>query len=90
MTKGKDNPDCRPAQANLLAAESPFAALEGKVRGMTFMDMTDLICDGTNCPGVVGNTFVYLDNNHLSRTYVASMSSAFGERLLAATGWKEQ
>ena len=90
VTKGKDSPDCRPTQANLLATESPFAALEGKVPGMAFMDMTDLICDGTYCPGVVGNTFVYLDNNHLSRTYVASMSSAFGERLLAATGWKEQ
>ena len=90
VTKGQDSPDCRPAQANLLAAESPFKALGGQVRGLAFVDMTDLICDGTYCPGVVGNTFVYLDNNHLTRTYVASMSSVFGERLMAATGWKDQ
>jgi peptidoglycan/LPS O-acetylase OafA/YrhL len=89
VTKGKDSPDCRPAQANLLAADSPFNALKGKVPGLSFVDMTDLICDGTSCPGVVGNTYVYLDNNHLTRTYVASMSSTFGERLMAATGWKD-
>jgi peptidoglycan/LPS O-acetylase OafA/YrhL len=88
VTKGADNQDCRPKQGNLLAAQSPFAALEGRVPGLSFVDMTDLICDGTTCPGVVGNTFVYLDNNHLSRTYVASMSSVFGERLMSATGWK--
>jgi hypothetical protein len=90
VTQGKDSPDCRPAQSNLLAAESPFTALDGKVRGLTFVDMTDLICDGTYCPAVVGNTFVYLDDNHLTRTYVASMSSVFAERLMAATGWKDQ
>lgn len=89
VSKGKDSPDCRLGQADLLAAESPFAALEGRIRGLAFVDMTDLICDGTYCPGVVGNTFVYLDNNHLTRTYVASMSSTFGERLMAATGWKD-
>lgn len=90
VTKGADSQDCRPSKANLLAPESPFAALQGKVPGLSFVDMTDLICDGTTCPGIVGNTFVYLDNNHLSQTYVASMSSVFGERLIAATGWKEQ
>ena len=49
--------------------------------------MTDLICDGTICPAVVGNVFVYLDGNHLSRTYVASMKDMFSDRFLAATGW---
>ncbi|WP_209748258.1 acyltransferase family protein [Arthrobacter sp. PvP023] len=89
VTKGKDSPDCRLAVTDVLASESPFSALNGKVDGLSFVDMTDLICDGTSCPGVVGNTFVYLDNNHLTRTYVASMSAAFGERLMAATAWTD-
>jgi peptidoglycan/LPS O-acetylase OafA/YrhL len=88
VTKGAENQECRPPQASSLAPESPFAALQGKISRLSFVDMTDLICDGTSCPGVVGNTFVYLDDNHLSRTYVASMSSVFGERLMTATGWK--
>jgi hypothetical protein len=87
VIRGRDSPDCRPSQESLLAPQSPFAALEGRVPGLSFVDMTDLICDGATCPGLVGNTFVYLDHNHLSRSYVASMSSVFQERLLTATGW---
>ncbi|MGO4804170.1 acyltransferase family protein [Arthrobacter sp. 2MCAF15] len=86
-TKGADADDCRPPEQGLLAASNPFAALNGKMPGVGFVDMTDRICNGTECPGVVGNTFVYLDNNHLSRSYTASMAPMFRERLLAATGW---
>jgi hypothetical protein len=86
-TKGADSPECRRAERDVLAAKSPLAALRGRIPGLSFVDMTDLICDGTICPGVVGNTFVYKDNNHLTRTYVASMSSVFGQRLTESTGW---
>jgi len=86
-TKGADAPDCRPREQGLLAATNPLAALEAKLPGVAFVDMTDLICTGTECPGAVGNTYVYLDNNHLSRSYAASMAPMFSERLLAATGW---
>ncbi len=88
VTKGNDSSDCRRPQSGLLAAKSPLAALQGRIPGLSVVDMTDLICDGTACPGVVGNTYVYKDNNHLTRTYVASMSSVFGQRLFEATGWK--
>ncbi|WP_445153739.1 acyltransferase family protein [Arthrobacter sp. Hor0625] len=86
--QGADSPDCRRDKADVLAARSPLAALQGRVPGLSTVDMTDMICDGSSCPGAVGNTFVYLDNNHLTRTYVASMSSVFAERLLSVTGWK--
>ncbi|WP_144671171.1 acyltransferase family protein [Arthrobacter sp. U41] len=88
VDKGPGSPDCLRAQRDLLAAKSPLAALEGRVQGLAAVDMTDLICDGKTCPGVVGNTYVYKDNNHLSRSYVASMSSIFGQRLFESTGWK--
>ncbi|WP_249777112.1 acyltransferase family protein [Arthrobacter sp. C9C5] len=88
VVKGAENPDCRLSQRDVLALKSPLAALQGRAPGLSIVDMTDLICDGETCPGVVGNTYVYKDNNHLSRTYVASMSSVFSDRLLTATGWK--
>ncbi|MHC6221788.1 acyltransferase family protein [Arthrobacter sp. MMS24-S77] len=87
VVKGPHNPDCNPGEAQQLAPENPLAALEGKYTGLSVLDMTDLICNGSECPGVVGNTFVYLDNNHLSKTYVASMAPMLKERWLAATGW---
>lgn len=85
--KGQHSPDCNPGEAQLLAAQNPLASLQGKYPGLSILDMTDLICNGGECPGVVGNTFVYLDNNHLSKTYVESMAPMFKERWLAATGW---
>lgn len=86
--KGSASPDCVRAQRDVLAAKSPLSALRGKIPGLSIVDMTDLICDGKSCPGIVGNTFVYKDNNHLTRTYVASMATVFGQRLSEATGWK--
>ncbi len=85
--KGQHSPDCNPGEAQLLAPQNPLASLQGKYVGLSVLDMTDLICNGSECPGVVGNTFVYLDNNHLSKTYVASMVPMFRDRWLAATGW---
>jgi peptidoglycan/LPS O-acetylase OafA/YrhL len=87
VTKGANAQECRPARDGLFAAASPFESLDGTMPGVVSLDMTDLICNATECPGVVGNTFVYLDDNHLSRTYAASMAAEFRERLLSATGW---
>ncbi|MCX6500117.1 MAG: acyltransferase family protein [Arthrobacter sp.] len=84
-TKGANAQECRPARDGLFAATSPLDSVQAP--GVAAVDMTDLICNATECPGVVGNTFVYMDDNHLSRTYSASMAPMFQERLLAATGW---
>jgi hypothetical protein len=51
------------------------------------MDLSDFICAGGTCPAVVGNVYVYKDDNHLTKTYVQSMIPMFEQRLLAATGW---
>ncbi|MEV8147725.1 acyltransferase family protein [Arthrobacter sp. NPDC080073] len=87
VVKGRHSPDCNRGQAQQLAPEDPLAALKGKYQGLSILDMTDLICNGGECPGVVGNTFVYIDNNHLSKTYVESMAPMFQQRWMAATGW---
>jgi hypothetical protein len=58
------------------------------VDGLHQMDMSDFICADGICPAVVGNVYVYKDDNHLTKTYVQSMVPMFEKRLLAATGWK--
>ncbi|MCD4850379.1 acyltransferase [Arthrobacter sp. AK01] len=88
LSKGMDSADCKSDQPDVLATESPFAAVQGSFGSAAFLDMTDLLCDGITCPSVVGNMFVYLDDNHLSRTYVTSMAEMFEERWFAATGWQ--
>jgi peptidoglycan/LPS O-acetylase OafA/YrhL len=82
-----DAPACNPPLSESLVDPSPLEGYRGKVDGLHLMDLSDFICAGGSCPAVVGNVYVYKDDNHLSRTYVESMTPMFEERLLAATGW---
>ncbi|MEJ1113149.1 acyltransferase family protein [Paenarthrobacter sp. CCNWLY172] len=85
--KGPDSPDCNAPLEESLAASSPLDDYVGKVDRLYLMDMSDFICEQGTCPAVVGNVYVYKDDNHLTKTYVQSMIPMFEERLLAATGW---
>ncbi|MFI2562972.1 acyltransferase family protein [Paenarthrobacter sp. NPDC018779] len=85
--KGPDSPDCNAPLEESLAAYSPLDDYVGKVDRLFLMDMSDFICEQGTCPAVVGNVYVYKDDNHLTKTYVQSMIPMFEERLLAATGW---
>ncbi|WP_426303485.1 SGNH hydrolase domain-containing protein [Arthrobacter sp. R-11] len=86
--KGPDSPDCNTPLEKSLAASSPLDDYRGKVKGLYLMDMSDFICAKGVCPAVVGNVYVYKDENHLTRTYVETMIPMFERRLLAATKWK--
>nr|WP_307038059.1 acyltransferase family protein [Arthrobacter sp. B3I4] len=85
--KGLDAADCNVPLMQSLAASSPLDAYRGKVARLRLMDMSDFICADGTCPAVVGNVYVYKDDNHLTKTYVQTMIPMFEERLLAATGW---
>ncbi|MBT2514325.1 acyltransferase family protein [Arthrobacter sp. ISL-30] len=86
--KGEDSPDCNPPLEQSLAKSSPLDDYAGKVQRLYLMDLSDFICARGTCPAVVGNVYVYKDDNHLTKTYVQSMIPMFQERLLAATGWR--
>ena len=84
---GADATECSVPLAESLADPSPLDGYRGKLERLHLMDLSDFICARGICPGVVGNVYVYKDDNHLTRTYVESMIPMFEERLLAATGW---
>jgi SGNH domain (fused to AT3 domains) len=84
---GADAPQCNPPLAESLAASSPLDGYRNKVDGLYLMDLSDFLCSGGTCPAVVGNVYVYKDDNHLTKTYVQNMIPMFEQRLLAATGW---
>ena len=71
-----------------LAATNPADVLDG-IRGFTSLDLTDLICPDGVCVPSVGNVWVYLDDNHLTRSYAATLAPALGERLRAAGAWPQ-
>ncbi|MDJ0358079.1 acyltransferase family protein [Paenarthrobacter sp. PH39-S1] len=85
-TKGAAAPACNPPLSESLAATAPMDAYHD-VPNFFALDLSDYICANGVCPAVVGNVYVYKDDNHLTKTYTQSMSAIFEQRLLAETGW---
>ncbi len=84
---GPKAPQCNAPLNESLAESSPLDTYRGQVDRLHLMDLSDFICAGGICPAVVGNVYVYKDDNHLTKTYVQSMIPMIEQRLLAATGW---
>lgn len=85
---GEDSSTCNPPRSKTISSVPPFDKLRMAAPEINLMDVTDLICLPDTCPAVIGNTRVYLDGNHLTETYVASMLPEFGTRFRNALGWK--
>jgi peptidoglycan/LPS O-acetylase OafA/YrhL len=56
--------------------------------GGTYADLTSLFCTATRCPLIVGNRLVFLDDNHLTTSYVEWLTpvvAAFISSAIAAS-----
>ncbi len=82
-----DVPACTPTRS--AAVNSSGIAAEAAVvtaGGGQYVDTSDLFCTAERCPVIVGNTLVYLDDNHMSQTYaraLAPVATALADRALA-------
>jgi peptidoglycan/LPS O-acetylase OafA/YrhL len=66
---------CTPTRT--LAVNAPGIAAElaaTTAGGGHYVDLTDLFCTPDHCPVIVGNTLVYLDENHLTIEYARLLS----------------
>jgi peptidoglycan/LPS O-acetylase OafA/YrhL len=72
---------CTPAKDQVLPAVSPLESFDPGTALYTSVDMNDLVCPGNACPPIIGNVYVYIDNNHISATYWRTMVSRFEERI---------
>ena len=52
------------------------------------LDMTGLLCPDGVCKAVIGNVSTYLDDSHLSKTFVLSAKRQFADAFKEATGWQ--
>lgn len=87
-TKGADAPACNPARETKLTGTNPADALAARNPGFYSLDLTDLVCGARACSPVQGNVRVFIDDNHLTETYAATMTEPLADRLFAATGWR--
>lgn len=63
---------CDQPRAELLHDQPLLRAAEQT--GVPVLDLTDAICTETTCPTVVGNVFVWRDQNHMTATYVRTIA----------------
>ncbi|MDO5739149.1 MAG: acyltransferase family protein [Ornithinimicrobium sp.] len=60
--------------------------LESMRPGLPMIDLTEAICPGARCSPVLGDVVVWRDTNHLSATYIRSLTDLVDEAL---TPWVE-
>jgi peptidoglycan/LPS O-acetylase OafA/YrhL len=70
--------DCTRTQAEVLAEVNPAIGMSGD---LTLVDFTPWICPGGECRAEIGATSVYLDNNHLSRSFTAALAPVLSRDL---------
>jgi hypothetical protein len=70
---------CSPPRST--AVNEPGIAAESaatKVGGGQYADITELFCTADRCPVIVGNTLVYVDENHLTFEYSRLLAPVIG------------
>jgi len=80
---------CGADVADKLAPENPaapLADLTGKGSSVTLLDFTPWICPVGRCSPVLGDVYVYMDDNHLTRLFVEQTLAPAMTRRLAAEG----
>ncbi|TDO09238.1 peptidoglycan/LPS O-acetylase OafA/YrhL [Mycobacterium sp. BK086] len=74
-----DVPACTPSRSAAVN-ESGIAAEAAatKAGGGQYASTTDLFCTADRCPVIVGNTLVYVDENHMTLEYARLLAPAVG------------
>jgi SGNH domain-containing protein len=78
---------CGVERAAVYASVPPWAHLPDVPPNVRFLDIADRVCGPDRCSAVIGNVLVYLDDNHLTASYSASMAPLIEGDVLAALGF---
>ncbi|WP_051232932.1 acyltransferase family protein [Pseudonocardia asaccharolytica] len=84
---GRGAQECGVARDEVYAPVPPYALIPDMPANVRFLDFSDLLCNDRFCPAEVGNVLVYMDFNHVTATYMASMAPVVGQRIDAEMGW---
>jgi len=80
----RNSPECGVDRAAVYSPTPPWAHLSDVPENVRFVDTADALCDQRRCPAEVGNVLVYLDDNHISAAYAATMAGPLDQRFVAA------
>ncbi|RJQ72226.1 acyltransferase [Pseudonocardiaceae bacterium YIM PH 21723] len=82
FSKGPDDRSCSTPRQELLADQPPYLGVGELPPQVSFLDLSDYLCDTRLCRPVVGNVIVYLDDNHVTASYMRTLSPVVERNLL--------
>lgn len=74
-------------RADLLAPDPPYQHIPDLPGNVTFLNFSNYYCTADVCPPVVGNVLVYLDHNHTSATFMATLSPIAERTIREVLAW---
>jgi peptidoglycan/LPS O-acetylase OafA/YrhL len=86
---GLDAPECAPRRGDMYHARPPWETAGNVPANTAFVDLSDYFCTPAVCPPVIGNVLVYMDDNHVTRTYMETLAPILKREIAGALGWEE-
>ncbi|RKT54938.1 acyltransferase family protein [Saccharothrix australiensis] len=77
---------CSPDRSDLYHDTPPYEGIADLPSNVVFADYTRYFCDDHTCPPVIGNVWVYRDDNHISGSFMISMAPMVEQDLVAKLG----
>lgn len=77
----RDASECGGQRGHSMADEPPYEGRDDIGDNVSFIDLTDQLCDGEECPAVIGNVLVYWDGSHMTATFTRTMAPVLEPRL---------
>lgn len=77
---------CELSEAEYFSSEDLTAPLED-IAGFHLIDLRGAYCSDGVCPTIIGNVFVYMDANHVTRAYAETMAPFFALPIAEALGF---
>ncbi|SFB64546.1 Peptidoglycan/LPS O-acetylase OafA/YrhL, contains acyltransferase and SGNH-hydrolase domains, partial [Amycolatopsis marina] len=85
--KGLDAKECTTPRSEVVSPEPPYTGIPDIPPNVSFVDFTDFFCPEEACPAEVGNVLVYMDDNHVTKTYMRTLSPMVERELVSALRW---
>lgn len=79
-----DLSSCGIARSETYADESPFYGVVDMPADVTHLDLSDAFCTRQRCEPIVGNVFVYRDDDHMTATYAKTIAPALRDAMREA------
>ncbi len=87
LADGGTSESCAVARADALEPVDPAIDASAFSPNVSLIDLSDSLCRSDICRVVEGNVLIYRDDDHLTTTYVRTLTPDLDEQLGPATGW---